>query len=143
MAGNDAAGSDPAPVPRLSGRGVARIALMAFLVCYSLAVEDHAKDPRRQAAYLSQAFYELIFDVCRPDRRAFPVLGRIANLRYKSPTLLLDGPALIQLVRELRSLAHGGDGARDLLAASEQAMARQCSLTISGDMYPELDGPGR
>ena len=113
---------------------------MAFLVCYSRDIEDHARDRRQHAAYLPQVFYELIFEVCRSDQRTFPVLGRIASLRYKSPTLLVDGPELAQLTQELSSLSGGGDGARDLLAAVEEAMARRCSLTISGDMYPELGG---
>lgn len=116
---------------------------MAFLVCYSQVVEDHAQDPRQTAAYLPQSFYERIFAVCRPDPRTFPVLGRIAKLRYESPPLLVQGAELPQLVRELSALEQGAEGVGDLRAAVESAMARRCSLTISGDMHAELGGAPR
>ena len=112
---------------------------MAFLVWYSRTIEDHARDHQHRAAYLPQAFYELIYAVCRPSQRAFPVLSRIASLRYKSPRLLVADADLESLINELGRLPGSGDGGRDLLAAAEAAIARSCSLTISADMYPELD----
>ena len=108
---------------------------MAFLVCYSATVEDHVGPP---AAYLPQGFYETIFRVCRHRDSGFPILGRIARLRYKSPTLLVGPDELPQLVVELRRLPDESGGGRDLLAAASEAIVRPCSLAISGDMYPEL-----
>ncbi len=108
---------------------------MAFLVCFSTTVEDHTKE---KAAYLPQAFYETVFRVCRHDDSGFPILRRIARLRYKSPTLLLDSDELPRLVAELGRLSDESGGGRDLLAAVRKAVVRPCTLTISGDMYPEL-----
>ena len=108
---------------------------MAFLICYSSTVEDH---PREKAAYLPQSFYEWIVKVCRADEDRFPRLRQIASLRYKSPTLLLTPRELPLLVKELQHLNSDDTGALDFMAAATEAIARPCSLTISGDMYPEL-----
>lgn len=116
-------------------KDVGRTDPLAFLVCYSATVEDHARD---RAAYLPQMFYETIFRVCRHEESGFPILGRIARLRYKSPPLLVGRDELPQFVVELRRLRDESGGGRDLLAAANKAIARPCSLTISGDMCPEL-----
>ena len=109
---------------------------MAFLVCYSETTEDHA---RERAAYLPQAFYELIFEVCRDEGSGYPVLGEMARLRYDGPAMQVGPDRLPQLMVELRNLGTRGRGAVDLLAAAEEAKVRGCSLTISGDMHPELE----
>lgn len=119
---------------RLTAQTAERTGLLAFLVCYSMTVEDHPRDP---AAYLPQGFYETISRVCRAEGSGFPILGRIARLRYKSPTLLVGRDELPRLVAELH-LLRDANGARDLLAAAEKALERPCSLTISADMCPEL-----
>lgn len=112
---------------------------MAFLVCYSAAPPaDHA---RKQAAYLDQRFYELIVAHCRADEAPYAVLRDIASLRYKSPTLVLKPDRLALLERELTQLEVSGVShpqLAELRLACSHAKAEGCSLTISGDMYPEL-----
>ena len=110
---------------------------MAFLVCYSRSLDDHTKD---RAAYLPQSFYELIFNVCCDDATTYPVLHLIARLKYHSPTMLMSSGELPGLINELHRLGDAGAGGRDLLASAQEAMRRSCSLTISGDMHPELGG---
>jgi hypothetical protein len=111
---------------------------MAFLVCFSRKLEDHAQI---RAAYLPQTFYELIFTTCLSDDAEFDVLRDIARLRYKSPSILIGADRLVRLLEELdrlREAVGGRDGISDLSQAAEQAISDGCSLTISGDMYPEL-----
>lgn len=53
--------------------------------------------------------------------------GLLAFLVYEFPLLVAE----LHLLRNT-------NGARDLLAAAEEARKRPCSLTISADMSPEL-----
>jgi hypothetical protein len=111
---------------------------MAFLVCYSGSLEDHA---RNKAIYLDQAFYELIFARCRLERSGYVVLREIASPRYKSPTLIVGQERLRLLADELSMLCATGVSHTQLAEFSRvcaQAEANGCSLTVSGDMYPEL-----
>jgi hypothetical protein len=113
---------------------------MAFLVCYSqVPPDDHA---RNRAIYLDQKFYELIFENCQSERGPYVVLREMASLRYKSPTLVVSGERLDLLDQELATLVVRG------VSPSQTAEFRQvcgkakeagCALTISGDMYPELN----
>jgi len=109
---------------------------MAFLVCYSSSLDDHTRD---KAVYLDQAFYELIFAQCASDR--YRVLREIASLRYKSPTIIVSQDRLGLLSDELTMLSASGVS-HPQIGEFSQACARAqtdgCSLTISGDMYPEL-----
>ena len=82
--------------------------------------------------------YVTIFLRCRSELSGFPCLGRIARLRYKSPTSLVGPEDLPGLIDELRRLGNQGSDAHDLMNAAREAMVRRCSLTISGDMCPEL-----
>ena len=109
---------------------------MAFLVCYSSSLADHA---RKTAVYMDQRFYELIFAHCRSG--SYSVLREIASLRYKSPTIALRRERLHLLDQELTQLEASGVShpqIADLKLACERATAESCCLTISGDMYPEL-----
>lgn len=112
---------------------------MAFLVCYSTdPPEDHTRDV---AIYLDQAFYKMIFEHCRGLESGFAILGAIAALRYKSPTLVVDPDSLKMLACELNRLSDNGhlhSQVPDLCAVVDSALKRNCSLTVSGDMYPEL-----
>jgi len=112
---------------------------MAFLVCYSKsAPEDHA---RKDAIYLDQKFYELIFRHCMKKSSYYANLSVIASLRYKSPLLVVDGMNLDSLARELEYLEQAGH-THPQIAEFRQVCAKAkvdgCSLSISGDMYPEL-----
>lgn len=113
---------------------------MAFLVCYSQSPpSDHAKN---RAIYLNQQFYELIFRTCRHAASDFEILRDISLLRYKSPVLVVGLESLNTLVAEIDLL---GDSRRshkqigEFRQVCETAREQQLSLTISGDMYPELD----
>lgn len=125
---------------------------MAFLVCYSrFPPDDHTRD---KAIYLNQPFYEIIFSRCRKQkfyellfsfcrtrREPYDVLREIAWLRYKSPTIVIAGARLELLIQELTRLETDGAVHGQIAAfrrVSEEAIARGCALTISGDMYPEL-----
>jgi hypothetical protein len=112
---------------------------MAFLVCYSVPLAtEHGPD---KAIYLDQAFYELIFKHCRAADGRYHVLGEIASLRYKSPTLVLSNERLNALNRDLAVLEQSGH-LHPQIAAFREACSRAnrdgCALTVSGDMYPEL-----
>jgi hypothetical protein len=113
---------------------------MAFLVCYSKSPpDDHAID---KAIYLDQSFYQLIFTCCRSELGGYPVLREIASLKYKSPTLVLNKEQLILLEQELINLEKVGQRhpqIADLRQACYNAKSKDCTLTISGDMYPELN----
>jgi hypothetical protein len=112
---------------------------MAFLVCYSRsAPDDHT---RQKAIYLDQKFYEMIFQHCMAERSFYAVLSVVASLRYKSPLLVVAGDELDRLVAELTHL-EGAGHPHPQLAEFRQVCAKAktdgCSLSISGDMYPEL-----
>ena len=112
---------------------------MAFLVCYSIAPpSDHAKDT---AVHLDQGFYRSIFRSCRREDSGYSVLRDIALLRYKSPTLTVPKDRLTLLIGELVQLETSNDNHPQInkfRSVRENAIARECALTISGDMYPEL-----
>ena len=111
---------------------------MALAVCYSQQLEDHLQ---QHAIYLEQAFYALIFGVCRADPATFPLLSEIASLRYKSPTMIIAQDKVSPLHRELdalRMLGHQHHQISALVDVVTQAMSENCTLTIHGDMYPEL-----
>lgn len=112
---------------------------MAFLVCYSRsAPDDHI---RQKAIYLDQKFYELIFRQCMRKRSYYANLSVIASLRYKSPLLVVADENLDSLTRELEDLEKSGQAHPQLAEfrqACAKAKAESCSLSISGDMYPEL-----
>ena len=112
---------------------------MAFMVCYSWhPPDDHT---RHGAIYLNQQFYEQIFTGCRSEHGPYVVLREIALLKYKSPTLVVSGDRLTLLDRELMSLHESGvfhPQVAEFRRVCTKAIADGCSLTISGDMYPEL-----
>jgi hypothetical protein len=112
---------------------------MAFLVCYSRsAPDDHCG---QTAIYLDQSFYEIVFRHCLAERSVYAVLSVVASLRYKSPLLVVAGDDLDTLVRELGYLESAGNvhpQFADLRRVCAKAKADKCSLSISGDMYPEL-----
>jgi hypothetical protein len=90
---------------------------------------------------LNQQFYELIFRTCRSEDDQYVVLREMAQLKYKSPTVVVASDRLEQLIRELARLEETG-AVHPQIADFRQVCARAtsdgCSLTISGDMYPEL-----
>jgi hypothetical protein len=112
---------------------------MAFLVCYSsFPPDDHT---RNKAIYLNQGFYELIFAHCRSDGCPYAILREIASLRYKSPTLVVSQKRLGLLAQELVDLEASGRSHPQIAEFRQvcaKAKAEGYSLTISGDMYPEL-----
>jgi hypothetical protein len=112
---------------------------MALLVCFSCsAPNDHMK---RKAIYLDQAFYGLIFRHCREKRSHYSNLSVIAALRYEGPLLVVHDDQLAALALELDELARSGHLHPQLVAfrnVCREAEAEGCSLSISGDMYPEL-----
>ena len=112
---------------------------MAFLVCYSRsAPDDHA---RHKAVYLDQRFYEMIFRHCVVERSHYANLSVIASLRYKSPLVVVAGDNLDSLAHELAQLKRAGHQHPQLAEFRQvcaKAKADGCSLSISGDMYPEL-----
>jgi hypothetical protein len=111
---------------------------MALAVCYSHRIEDHLQ---RHAIYLEQTFYELIFRVYRADRATFPLLAEIASLRYKSPEMIVDPDRVASLHVELDALRLRGHSHYQISALAEvvaRAISESCTLTIHGDMYPEL-----
>ena len=111
---------------------------MALAVCYSHRLEDHLQ---RHAIYLEQTFYVLIFRVCRADTTTFPLLAEIASLRYKSPDMIVDPSRIASLHNELDSLRRlGHDHHQISLLADvvDRAVSEGCTLTVHGDMYPEL-----
>jgi hypothetical protein len=114
---------------------------MAFLVCYSQSPpDDHA---REKALYLDQQCYELIFAHCRAPGGRYPILREIAMLGYKAPTLVVAGNRSNHLEQELIELQQFGLSHAQLdefRVACREAVKRECALTISGDMYPELGG---
>ena len=76
---------------------------MAYLVCYSMDPPyDHTE---HKAIYLDQLFYELIFGSCRSEAGPFNVLREIANLKYKSPWLIVSADRLTLLDQELEQLS--------------------------------------
>jgi hypothetical protein len=111
---------------------------MAFLVCFSSSLADHTLN---KAIYLDQAFYELIYAHCRSERERYPLLGEIASLRYKSSTIIVGPDRLTSLPGELAMLSASGASHAQMAEFSQvcaRAQSDGCSLTISGDMYPEL-----
>lgn len=112
---------------------------MAFLVCYSKsAPDDHA---RQKAIYLDQAFYALIFRQCTMNRSRYANLSVIASLRYESPLLVIAGQNLDSLAKELVDLERTGQThpqLAELRSVCDKAKAEGCSLSVSGDMHPEL-----
>ncbi|TWU11764.1 hypothetical protein CA54_05730 [Symmachiella macrocystis] len=113
---------------------------MAFVVCYSKSLSDHVKNG---AIYLDQRFYELIFRYCRSEGSGFTVLRQVALLRYKSPTILLSTKQIPCLVDELERLEQANHTHPQILGlkdVSKTAMQTGYALSVSGDMYPELDG---
>lgn len=111
---------------------------MALAVCYSHRIEDHLQ---RHAIYLEQTFYALIFRVCRADRVTFPLLAEIASLRYKSPEMMVDPRRVASLhdeIHSLRRLGHDHHQISLLADVVTQAVSEGCTLTVHGDMYPEL-----
>jgi hypothetical protein len=92
---------------------------------------------------MDQNFYELIYTTCPSEQGAYDVLREIALLKYKSPTLVVSGERLSLLDYELSRLEQSGAShpqIPELKAVCAKAVADGCSLTISGDMYPELWG---
>jgi hypothetical protein len=90
---------------------------------------------------LDQAFYELIYSNCRFEQSPYVLLREIALLKYKSPRLVIPPDRLELLKRELAVLEDSGVAHLQLEAFRKvcmKAIADGCSLTISGDMYPEL-----
>jgi hypothetical protein len=112
---------------------------MAFLVCYSRsAPDDHVY---QTAVYLDQKFYEMIFQHCMVERSFYAVLSVVASLRYKSPLLVITREQLDSLADELTHLENAGHTHPQIAELREvcaKAKADCCSLSISGDMYPEL-----
>lgn len=112
---------------------------MGLLVCYSRsAPNDHAE---RQAVYLDQTFYEFIFVHCTMARSSFANLSVIASLRYKSPLVVVHDEQLDALAEELDELAcqgHVHPQLSELRHVCRIAKEEGYSLSISGDMYPEL-----
>ncbi len=115
---------------------------MAFLVCFSRSPpDDHARDRRNVAVYLDQRFYELIFTHCRSELAPYTILREIAGLRYKSPTLIVDGDRIESLDGELATFEESGQShpqIAEFKRVCDEAKGAECALTISGDMYPEL-----
>jgi hypothetical protein len=109
---------------------------MAFLVCYSRsAPDDH------NSIYPDQKFYELIFRQCTTKPSYYANLSAIAALRHKSPLLVVADENLDSLARELQDLEGSGQTHPQLAEFRQvcsKARADGCSLSISGDMYPEL-----
>jgi len=113
---------------------------MAFLVCYSDSLADHAND---KAIYLDQQFYEMIFRHCRGESSGFTLLRQISLLRYKSPAILISMEQLTALTAELEDLENANrkhPQIREFKTVCQDATRNDTNLTISGDMYPELDG---
>lgn len=112
---------------------------LAFLVCYSKsAPDDHT---RQDAIYLDQKFYEIIFQHCITKRSCYAILSVVASLRYKSPILVVTGGELDLLVAELINLeevGHFHPQLTEFRQVCRRAKADCCSLSVSGDMYPEL-----
>ena len=111
---------------------------MALAVCYSQQLDDHLQ---RHAIYLEQAFYTLIFGVCRADTAKFPLLAEIASLRYKSPTMIIAHARVSSLHRELDALRMLGHQHHQIEALDDvltRATSEDGTLTIHGDMCPEL-----
>jgi hypothetical protein len=112
---------------------------MAFLVCYSKSTpHDHAG---QTAIYLDQRFYEMIFHQCLARRSYYANLSVIASLRYKSPLLVIADQKLDSLTQELEALEGSGQTHPQLAEFRQvcaKAKADGCSLSVSGDMYPEL-----
>ena len=114
---------------------------MAFLVCYSETLADHAIN---KAIYLDHSFYKLIFKHCRSSEAEFSVLSSIANLRYKSPSILISAGQTNQLSNELKRLIEHGNHhhqTNEFNTVCENAKSKKTNLTVSGDMFPELE-PG-
>ena len=106
---------------------------MAFLVCYSTSPSDD--HPSKEAIYLDQRFYELIF----ARRESYVLLREIASLRYKSSTLVVKQLDLLD--QELTSFQASGMShpqIQEFRSVCAKAKVDGCALTISGDMYPEL-----
>jgi hypothetical protein len=98
---------------------------MAFLVCFSSSLADHTLN---KAIYLDQAFYELIYAHCRSERERYP-------------TIIVGPDRLTSLPGELAMLSASGASHAQMAEFSQvcaRAQSDGCSLTISGDMYPEL-----
>ena len=94
------------------------------------------------AIYLDQPFYELVFRYCRQANSGFSVLRDIALLRFKSPTLVIVGDQLKRLIEDLdqrERLNHRHPHIEGFKTACKTAINKNCALTVSGDMYPELD----
>jgi len=112
---------------------------MAYLVCYSRSPpNDHT---RNKAIYLDQRFYEQIYEACRHLNGLYPLLGAIALLKYKSPTLIIPNGRLVELAQELTNLEKSGIShpqIAEFRGVCTKAISDGCALTISGDMYPEL-----
>lgn len=111
---------------------------MAFLVCYSKTVEDHTNE---QATYLDQNFYEKLFNECSSIENRYAILGKIANLKYKSPTMSIDEGDLQIALDELDQLPDRLQQHKSTHAfrnALEEAIDRKCIVTISADMYREV-----
>ena len=112
---------------------------MAYLVCYSQnPPDDHTQ---KTALYLDQKFYAMIFVSCRTATEVYPILSKVASMRYKSPTLTVENSYLPTLESELDSLEASGQQhpqIKDLKSAIRRAKVSEFALTISGDMYPEL-----
>ena len=109
----------------------------------ALAVWLHPPDgaARQSAIYLNQKFYELIFNTCRSEHDPYQVLREIAWLKYKSPPLIISVERLEILDTELRRLEESGAShpqIAEFRRVSAKAIVDGCSLSITGDMYPEL-----
>jgi hypothetical protein len=83
----------------------------------------------------------MIFEQCRNADCGYSILRDIALLRYKSPTLVVPTESLAKLYNELTRIARNGDchpQLSDFKQVVDTALNSAHSLTISGDMYPEL-----
>ena len=107
---------------------------MAFGVRFS--TESRGKS----AIYLDQQFYEMIVSRCLGDESGYVVLKRIAALKYKSPTFHLGDRELLDLCAELKMLllVESHPQISDFMLQCQVAVERECTISVYGDMYPEL-----
>ncbi len=83
----------------------------------------------------------MIFSHCRHAESGYSIMRDIALLRYKLPSLIVPNTALESLNKELACLAQDGlqhSQISGFQSVVNTAMNTGSSLTISGDLYPEL-----
>ncbi len=107
---------------------------MAFLVCRKRSgVEFSWKD---RLIYLDQEFYELIFYLPAGKES---ILRRISRLSY-GEEMEIGNTELHKLKEELMVLADdvSNDQANNFGKVVNDSLESNCTLMISGDMYPTL-----